>query len=226
MDRRWSSQRHSKAVDEDASVDSQPGRGLIADGGEDSGYTNEDSDEGPDADRTNVEVTEAGESTPADPAWEEPDFDEIPEFEIGGGSASRPADRPDRETDATPGEDPTAGRPNEARSPGGTRISEEGTEGYIVALELCARLPDDVRLPAEAADLVPAAVEAELEEDIQSFAVAEFDTPSPTVETLDFVEREGELWLRLRLGIAPEAFADLDPDEIRAQALQELEGMF
>lgn len=177
-------------------------------------------------DRANVEVTDAGASEPADPKWEKPDLDDIPEFETGvdepmarhAGESTHGEERGGRE-------DPTAGRPNTARSPGDSRIKREGTEGYVAALELCARLPEDVRLPAEAADLVPAAVEAELENDIQSFAAAEFDNPSPHVDALDFVERDGEIWLRLRLGVPPGAFDDLDPEEIRNHALQELEGL-
>ena len=184
-------------------------------------------------DASNVEVTEAGEAEPAEPKWDRVDPDDIPEFEIradqpagvGGSAGNASADerKPMADDGAT---DPTAGRPNTARSPDQSRIKRGGTEGYIVALELCARLPDDVRLPEEAADLVPAAVEAELEEDIQAFAAAEFETTSPSVETLSFVEVDDKIWMRLRLGISPEAFADLDPEEIREHALQQLEGLF
>lgn len=175
-------------------------------------------------DRSNVEVREAGSAEPADPKWEKPDVDDIPEFETGATEPlTKPAD--DRAT-GTERDDPTAGMPNTARSPSDSRIDSEGTEGYVAALELCARLPDDVRLPEQAADLVPAAVEAELEQDVQSFAAAEFDNPSPSVDVLEFVERDDEIWLRLRLGVPAEAFADLDPDEIRAHALQKLDGLF
>lgn len=180
-------------------------------------------------DRSNVEITEAGEAEPADPKWEKPDPEEIPEFEIR-------ADRPAAGQVGTTGGgkspagsagdvDPTAGMPNDAAAPG-TRINEEGTEGFVAALELCARLPEDVRLPEEAADLVPVAVEAELEQDVQSFAAAEFDNPSPHVQTLSFEEVDGEIWLRIRLGVPSAAFDDLDPEEIRAHALRELEGLF
>lgn len=179
---------------------------------------------------TNVEVTPAGQAEPADPKWEKLDPDDIPEFEIRADpSRTRPAggDQSADRGSGTAGTDPTAGRPNAARAPGAgeSRISGEGTEGYVAALELCARLPDDVRLPDEAADLVPAAVEAELERDVQAFAAEEFDNPSPHVEVLDFLERDGEVWLRLRLGIPAAAFADLDPEEIRSHALQQLEGL-
>ena len=194
-------------------------------------------------DTSNVEVAEAGEAEPAEPKWDRIDPDEIPEFEIRadrpagvGGSADdssadgRAADSAadDRSTASTNDgrTDPTAGRPNAARSPGQSRIKQGGTEGYIVALEICARLPDDVRLPDEAADIVPAAVEAELEQDVRAFTAAEFETATPSVETLSFVEVDDEIWLRLRLGVSPEAFADLDPDEIREHALQRLEGLF
>lgn len=184
-------------------------------------------------DRSNVEVTEAGGTDPADPKWEKPDMDDIPEFEIRadepmagqeGGAEASGRDR-DLGSGQRRDDDPTSGMPNTARSPGDSRIKREGTEGYVAALELCARLPEDARLPEEAADLVPAAVEAELERDVQSFAAAEFDNQSPHVDVLDFVERDGEIWLRLRLGIPPGAFADLDPEEIRSHALQELEGL-
>lgn len=121
--------------------------------------------------------------------------------------------------------DPTAGMPNTARSPGQTRLKEGSAEGYVVALELCANLPPDIRLPDEAADLVPVALEAELEQNVEQFAGEQFDNPSPHVDTLDFVEVDSDIWLRLRLGIPPEAFADLDPEEIQKFALQKLEGM-
>lgn len=195
---------------------------LRTDGGED-----RDDDEGdePDdeasVDRTNIEITDAGDAEPADPKWEKPEPEEIPEFEVRANEPPASGGRTDSGNN-----DPTAGMPNTARSPGQARIKEEGTEGYIVALELCARLPDDIRLPEEAADLVPAAVEAELEDDIQSFAAAEFDNPAPAVDILTFDEVEDDIWLRLRLGVPPEAFAELDPDTIRAHALQQLEGLF
>lgn len=216
----------------------------------------DESTEAPDADgqgvdRANVEITEAGESEPAQPEWEEPDLDELPEFEIradqpvaSGGSGVGTGGAGAGESDAagggvfdgdagdeaaTPGDesdDPTAGRPNTARAPGASRVATEGTEAYIVAVELCARLPDDVRLPEEAADLVPAAVEAELEQDVQAYAAAEFDNERPTVDTLAFEEVDEEVWLRLRIGIPPESFAELDPDDIRTYALERLEGVF
>lgn len=197
------------------------------------------------AERSNVEVVDAGEAEPADPKWEKPDLDDIPEVE---GPKTRPADwneadvpsggkggatsggQTTADADISSGQegggDATAGMPNTARSPGQSRIQKGGTDGYVVALELCARLPEDIRLPDEAADLVPVALEAELEQDVQQFAGEQFDNPSPHVETLEFVEADEEIWLRLRLGIPPEAFADLDPDEIRERALQKLEGMF
>lgn len=185
-------------------------------------------------DASNVDVAEPGEAEPAEPRWERIDPDDIPEFEIhadqpvGVDGSADDADGNDRDATTTNDQatDPTAGRPNTARSPGQSRIKQGGTEGYIVALEICARLPDDVRLPDEAADLVPVAVEAELEEDIRAFAAAEFETARPSVETLSFDEADDEIWMRLRLGISPDAFADLDPDEIREHALQRLEGLF
>jgi hypothetical protein len=210
----------SEAGDEEANDDETNDR----EGDEDE---DRDRDDTPAVDRAGVEVTEAGEAEPADPKWEPPDLEDLSEFEL---RADEPVARGESNpSDATGDperpEESTAGMPNTAQAPG-TRLDEEGTEGYIAALELCARLPEDVRLPEEVPDLVPAAVEAELEQDVQSFAAAEFDDASPHVETLAFVERDGEVWLRLRLGVAPEAFADLDPEAIRTHALQQLEGMF
>lgn len=216
-------------MDDDPETDEDGTEGAGGPSAGDGSPAGGDADDGPagatasgDPDRSNVEVTDAGESRPADPKWEKPDPEEIPEFETG-------AEEPVMEGHgADMDEDPTAGMPNTARSPGSTRLKEGGTEAYIAALELCARLPDDVALPAEAADLVPVALEAELEQDVQSFAAAEFDNPSPHVETLSFVEADGDIWLRLRLGVPPEALADLEAhtDAIEAHALQQLEGMF
>lgn len=195
-------------------------RGPVrTDGGEDEDDEGDAPDDG--IDRSTIEITDAGEAEPADPKWEKPDPEDIPEFEV---SANRPPASGRSESGS--GDEPTAGMPNTARSPGQARIKEEGTEGYIVALELCARLPDDIRLPEEAAELVPAAVEAELEDDIQSFAAEEFDNPAPSVDVLAFEEVDDEIWLRLRLGVPSGAFTDLDPDTIRSHALQQLEGVF
>lgn len=179
-------------------------------------------------DGSNVEVTD--EAEPAKPRWEEPDLDELPEFELGaegpltkgGGTGSG---SPGSGTAGGESADPGAGMPNTARSPEATRISSEGTEAYVVAFEVCAKLPDDVRLPEEAADLVPAAVEAELEEDVQQFAAAEFGTQTPHVDVLDFREVDGEIWLRLRIGLPAADFEDLDPEAVRSYALEQLEGV-
>jgi hypothetical protein len=215
-----------------------PDRRLLADGG----VPRDDEEEETDADeeetaadepdeevgegsggQSNVDVMDAGEAEPAEPEMDLPDEDDIPEFEVraqepvaGGGSTS---------VGTEAGDDPTAGRPNDARAPGATRISEEGTEAYVGALELFARLPEDIRLPEEAADLVPAAVEAELEDDVQQFAANEFDNPRPHVDTISFEEADSEIWLRIRLGVPPEDFADVDPEAIRTFALKELEGV-
>lgn len=205
---------------------------LQTDGGErrneggSNGVDDDDEGSGSDVEWSNVEVTESGEAEPADPKWEEFDPEDIPEFEIRADEPTNVGNRTAGETPDEPTDDPTAGMPNRARSPNQSRIRKEGTDGFVAALELCARLPADVRLPEEAADLVPAAVEAELEEDIRAFAAAEFNTASPHVETLSFVEVNDEIWLRIRLGIPPEAFADLDPEEIRNHALQQLDGLF
>lgn len=245
MDRRWWCRRRDES-----------GRRLCPDGGEPEGEDGTDRDDdgesdgpaadateatdappddtsggeaggSPGLDRSNVEVTEAGKAEPADPKWEKPDPDDIPEFETG---ADEPLTKPQSEpASADRGgkapEDPTEGMPNEARSPGSSRIKREGTDAYVAALELCARLPEDIRLPEQAAEIVPAAVEAELEQDVQAFTASEFDEHSPTVETLDFVERDGDIWLRIRLGVPSDAFDDLDPEAVRAHALQELEGV-
>lgn len=240
-----------RAPDEEgeSAGDDETGESDAADDGDAAGG------EASDVDASNVEVTEAGEAEPADPKWENPDLDDIPKVEgprtrpaesseavdaaggksagTAGGRDTEPAggsgvqgDDVSEDATADPTDDPTAGMPNTARSPGQSRLKKGGADGYVVAVELCARLPDEVRLPDEAADLVPVALEAELEQDVQSFASQEFDNPSPHVETLDFVDVDDELWMRLRLGIDPGAFADLDPEEIRDHALQKLEGMF
>ncbi len=200
-------------------------------------------DDGDAADRSNVDVMEAGEAEPKDPKWEPPDVDDIPEFEVRadqpvvdpGADAGEVAGEPGGEDGAVGGgpgadagatdDDPTSGMPNDARAPGATAVSSAGTEAFVAALELCARLPEDVALPEEAADLVPAAVEAELERDIQNFAAAEFDNPRPHVDTLDFEELDGDVWLRIRIGLPNDDFEDLDPERLRTFALQELEGV-
>lgn len=215
---------------------------------EDESAATDDPETGTDADRSNVDVMDAGEAEPADPKWEPPDADDIPEFEVRadqpvvepGGDAGEVAGEPTDEREqaggaagtAGPGAgpaagdaDPTAGMPNDARAPGATAVSSGGTEAFVAALELCARLPEDVALPEEAADLVPAAVEAELEQDIQGFAAAEFDNPRPHVDTLEFEERDGDVWLRIRIGLPDEDFQELDPERLRTFALQELEGV-
>lgn len=220
---------------------------LLTDGGEDGvgGEDGEADDErpeesveesavgetsnGPDPEGSNVEITD--EAEPADPKWEKPDLDDIPEFEIRAegpttkdpGRGAGAADPLDTDGEAA---DPGAGMPNTARSPEATRISAEGTDAFIVALEMCVRLPEDVRLPEQAAELVPAAVEAELEEDIQQFVLSEFGTGTPHVDVLTFEEVDDEIWLRLRIGLPSEGFRNLDPEEIRSYALEELEGVF
>lgn len=224
---------------------------LVTDGGESEDSADDDDDtttEGDDdradeddgtsrkrpdgIDRANVEISDAGEADPTDPKWQKPDLEDIPEFEVrasdpmttGETGIGDEAATPET-TNAADENDPTAGMPNNARSPGATRISTEGTEAYVVALELCARLPEEVRLPEEAADLVPAAVEAELEEDIQQFAATEFGTQRPHVDTLSFDDVDGEIWLRLRIGLPTDDFDDLDPEAVRSYALEQLEGV-
>lgn len=195
-----------------------------SDGEEDSKDVDEPDDAGAGG-RSNVEITD--EAEPATPKWEEPDFDDLPEFELGAeGPLTKDTGTAGRsDSGGGGGADPGAGMPNTARSPEETRIASKGTEAYVVALEVCARLPDDVRLPEEAADLVPAAVEAELEQDIQQFAAAEFGTQTPHVDTLSFDEVDGEVWLRLRIGLPPDGFEDLDPEAVESYALERLEGV-
>ena len=193
----------------------------------DEGVVNEETTDAA-ADRSNVDVMDAGEAEPADPKWREPDIDDIPEFEVRAEEpvvGSETTDTGEAAGTDTSRGSPTADMPNEARAPGATTVSSEGTEAYVAALELCARLPGDVALPEEAADLVPAAVEAELEQDIQSFAAAEFDNPRPHVDALSFEKRDGEVWLRIRIGLPAEGFDEFDPEQLRSFALQELEGV-
>jgi hypothetical protein len=166
-----------------------------------------------DEEDTNVRVSDSGTVDPKDPTWEKPSIDDIPEFETGG-----------REPTHEVQPDVTAGKPNDARTPDSTRLGGADTEAYISALELCARLPDELRLPDEAADLVPTAFEAELEQEIQAFAATEFDNPTPHVETLSFIEADGDIWLKLRLGAPVETFDQLADRtvELREYALEEL----
>jgi hypothetical protein len=171
-------------------------------------------EEAKEIDTADVEVTKDGTVDPKEPQWQKPSVDDIPEFETGG-----------REPTPAEGADPTAGKPNEARTPSTTRFEGEGSEAYLAAVELCARLPDDIRLPQEAADLVPAAFEAELEQEIQAFAVSEFDNPTPHVEVLEFTDVDGEIWLKIRMGVPTETFDSLEGSmvELREYALEELD---
>jgi|GEM_PF-4967072 len=189
--------------DEDADAEADDTEKSAADGPEDGG-------------RTNVTVSDSGTADPKDPTWEKPSIEDIPEFSTGGRSPSHGAEP-----------DVTAGKPNDARTPEATRLDGTETEAYISALELCARLPDELRLPDEAADLVPAAFEAELEQEIQSFAATEFDNPTPHVETLAFVEADDDIWLKLRLGAPVETFDQLAGRtvELREYALEELDSL-
>lgn len=177
-------------------------------------------DDGSAVDDSTVTVTDAGVTEPAEPKWEKPDLDDVPEFETGGGPAMGTAGGTET--------DPTAGKPNDARTPSTSRLDDRSTEAYLAAMELCAKLPEDVKLPDEAADLVPVAFEAELERDIQAFASAEFDDPTPHVEALEFFEADGDVWLKFRIGVPAETFVDLSnrTGELREYALQELDSLF
>jgi hypothetical protein len=165
-----------------------------------------------DIDTDDVEVRKDGAVDPKEPQWQKPSVDDIPEFETGGREPTRDPD-------------PTTGKPNEARTPSATRFEGAESEAYLAAVELCARLPDDLRLPEEAADLIPAAFEAELEQEIQAFAVSEFDNPTPHVEVLEFTDVDGEIWIKIRMGIPPETFETLEDNmvELREYALEELD---
>ncbi|MCQ4334730.1 hypothetical protein KM295_14835 [Natronomonas sp. F2-12] len=175
------------------------------------------SGEGPEeVDTADVEVTKDGAVDPKEPQWQKPSIDDIPEFETGGNDPTSAGDS-----------DPTAGKPNEARTPSTTRFEDAESEAYLAAIELCARLPDDLRLPEEAADLVPAAFEAELEQEIQAFAIAEFDNPTPHVEVLEFTDIDGDIWLKIRMGVPIETFDSLEENmiELREYALEELDAL-
>lgn len=204
-------------------------RRLVTDGGSNDGANDE-------SEGSNVDVKPAGEAEPAELEWVPPDLDDVPDFEVRADEpvAGAPSDAEAEgasdpalgtNPEATP-DDPTAGMPHDAQAPGATAVSGGGAEAYVAALELCARLPDDVRLPEEAADLVPAAVEAELEQAVQQFTAAEFDNARPHVDVLAFDEVDDEVWLRIRIGVPTEDFDALDPDRLREYALQQLEGVF
>lgn len=210
-------------------------RRLLTDGGS--------GNDGDGADRADEEssedstrVRDPGTAEPDEETWDPPDIDDIPEFEVRAETpVTADTEQPDSDTvDVSASEggppdgptDPTAGMPNDAQAPGATAVTSQETEAYIAALEICTRLPEEVRLPEEAADLVPAAVEAELEQDIQSFAAAEFDNARPHVDVLSFDEVDEDIWLRIRIGLPAEAFRELEPDALRSYALQRLEGVF
>lgn len=187
-------------------------RDSTTDGDSDHEQSPEEDSEG--INTADVEVTNDGAVGPKEPQWQKPSIDDIPEFETGG-----------REPTPTEGSDPTTGKPNEARTPSATRLEGAESEAYLVAVELCARIPDELRLPEEAADLVPAAFEAELEQEIQAFAVSEFGNSTPHVEVIEFTEVNGEIWLKIRMGVPTDAFETLEGNmvELREYALEELD---
>ena len=72
--------------------------------------------------------------------------------------------------------------------------------------------------------MVPTAFEAEIEQELQKYAIAQFGNPTPHVETIAFDAVDGEVWMRIRMGIPPamfdafteyrDAFADYALDEL------------
>lgn len=169
----------------------------------------EGSEETPQApDRLSIEEVEA-------------ELDEIEEIDAQSGGKAVPGG-PD-EPDAT-----EVGRPNVARGP--STIADEGweTDALIVAVEMVAQLPEDVRLPEEASDLVPVVVEASLREKIENYVAIEFQANDPQISTLEFQETDEGLWMKLRLGVPHEHFEDLSGhvDELRAAALDSIETIF
>ena len=60
---------------------------------------------------------------------------------------------------------------------------------------------------------------------MQAFAVSEFDNPTPHVEVLQFTDVDGEIWLKIRMGVPTETFDSLEANmvELREYALQELD---
>lgn len=172
---------------------------------------------------TKDEGSDDGDETPGRLSLEEveAELDEIEEIQadqqgeaIPGGPAEPDATEP--------------ARPNVARGP--STIEDEGweTDALIVALEMVARLPDDVRLPDSAAELVPVVVEASLREKIENYVAMEFQANDPQIAVLDFEETEEGIWMKLRLGIPHEHFEEIagHADEIRAAALDRIETIF
>lgn len=71
----WSNQHERRSSSRRANVP------LVTDGGEspnDESTDKEDSGENDGIDRSNIEITDAGDAEPADPKWEELDLDDIP----------------------------------------------------------------------------------------------------------------------------------------------------
>lgn len=172
---------------------------------------------------TTDEGSEDGDETPDRLSIEEveAELDEIEEIQADQAGQAVPGGP--AEPDAT-----EAGRPNTARGP--STIEEEGwqTDALIVALEMVAQLPDDVRLPDEAADLVPVVVEASLREKIENYVAMEFQANDPQIAVLDFEETEEGIFMKLRLGVPHEHFDELagHVEELRAAALDRIETIF
>lgn len=121
-----------------------------------------------------------------------------------------------------------AGRPNVARGPEAPGPQGEPVEAYVGAIELFARLPEDVRLPDEAEDVVPVVVEASLRRRITEYVALEFDADEPQVSRIGFEEVEGEgVWMKMRLGAEADALEDLagNLDGLRRAALEQLEAL-
>lgn len=120
------------------------------------------------------------------------------------------------------------GMPNTARAPGTLEPEGWGSDAYLVAIEMVARLPDEVLLPEAAADTVPVVVEASIRQRVEKYVGMEFQEANPTVSVLGFEETEEGVWMKLRVGISPERFDQLSGhlDEIRAGALDRIETIF
>lgn len=127
-----------------------------------------------------------------------------------------------------PGDATDPGMPNVARGPDTLEPDGWGSNAYLVAIEMVARLPDDVLLPEAAADTVPVVVEASIRQRVEKYVGMEFQDAKPQVSVLGFEETEEGVWMKLRVGIPPERFDAIGGhlDEIRAGALDTIETIF
>lgn len=171
---------------------------------------------------------DSGLGDPRDPEWEKPSLEEVEQQldEVEEVLEEAEEDRR-KQADLVQIEDATdPDRPNVAKGPETVDAVED--EAYIVAIEMCMRLPDDIRLPEEAAETVPVVVEASLRRRVEAFVGEEFGTDDPRVDRLEFEETGDGIWVKLRVGVDPEAFDDLaaNLDRVRRVALQSLQARF